>query len=173
METLQRYCTRFFINIVRPYFVMSTAAVLLGMDPYKLWTVCSGVLYHFSWRISSCCFRDIRGGNLFLTLISKCDRIDSMTLKSGNCAGQGRCWSSPSCSSNHVWTVPAVWMGALSYWKTPSLFENRGMHLITQPVRVLPFINNGTNRILYHDDAPQTTRAPRPCFTVGTRHSGL
>jgi hypothetical protein len=53
------------------------------------------------------------------------------------------------------------------------------MHLITQPVHVLPCSNsamkdnNGTNRILYHDTAAQTNTEPPPCFTVGTRHSGL
>jgi hypothetical protein len=33
--------------------------------------------------------------------------------------------------------------------------------------------NNGTNRILYHDVAVKTTTEPPPCFSVGTRHSGL
>jgi hypothetical protein len=36
-----------------------------------------------------------------------------MMFKSRDCAGQGRCWSSPSCSSNHDWTVLAVWMGTV------------------------------------------------------------
>jgi hypothetical protein len=40
-------------------------------------------------------------------------------FRSGDCAGQGRCWCSPLCSSNHDWTVPAV-----SSWKTASLFGN-------------------------------------------------
>jgi hypothetical protein len=52
---------------------------------------------------------------------------------------------------------------------------------ITRPVHVhvLPCNksamqgNNGTNRILYHDIAAQTTIEPPPYFTVGTRHSGL
>jgi hypothetical protein len=52
----------------------------------------------------------------------KTDQSDSVMFRSGECAGQGRCWSSPSCSSNHDRTVPAVWMGALSSWKTASLF---------------------------------------------------
>jgi hypothetical protein len=43
----------------------------------------------------------------------------------GDCAGQGRCRSSPSCSSNHDWTVPAVWMVTLSSRKIASLFGNK------------------------------------------------
>jgi hypothetical protein len=31
-------------------------------------------------------------------------------FKCGDCAGQGKCWSSPSCSSNNDWTVAAVWI---------------------------------------------------------------
>jgi hypothetical protein len=33
--------------------------------------------------------------------------------------------------------------------------------------------NNGTNRTLYHDIVAQTITEPSPCFTVGTRYSGL
>jgi hypothetical protein len=33
--------------------------------------------------------------------------------------------------------------------------------------------NNGTNRILYHDIAAQTITEPSPCFSIGSRHSGL
>jgi hypothetical protein len=47
-----------------------------------------------------------------------------LMFKSGDYAGQGRCWSSPSCSWNHDWTVPAVWIGALSPWRTTSFFGN-------------------------------------------------
>jgi hypothetical protein len=51
------------------------------------------------------------------------------------------------------------------------------MHLITQPVHILPSsnlvmkCNNGTNRILYHNIAAQTITEPPSCFTVGTRHA--
>jgi hypothetical protein len=38
-----------------------------------------------------------------------------MMFKSSDCAGQGRCWSPPSCSWNYEWTVSAVWMGTLSF----------------------------------------------------------
>jgi hypothetical protein len=41
-----------------------------------------------------------------------------MMFKSGDSADQGRCLSLPSRSSNLDWTVPAVWMGVLSSWKT-------------------------------------------------------
>jgi hypothetical protein len=53
------------------------------------------------------------------------------------------------------------------------------MYLITQPVHVLPCSNstmkgnNGTNRMLYHDIAAQTTTQTPPCVAVGTRHSEL
>jgi hypothetical protein len=78
------------------------------------------------WRISSSYFKDVEGGNLFLTLVSKADHSDSMMMfKSGDCSAQVQCWSSPSCSSNHDWTVPAVWLGTLSSWKTSSLFGNK------------------------------------------------
>jgi hypothetical protein len=60
-------------NGVGPHFAFDTAAVLFGMDSYKFWTVRSGILYHSSWITSSCCFRDVGGGNLFLTLVSKTD----------------------------------------------------------------------------------------------------
>jgi hypothetical protein len=45
------------------------------------------------------------------------------------------------------------------------------MHLITQPVHVLPCSNsamkgnNGTNRVQYHDIAAQTIIELPPCFT--------
>jgi hypothetical protein len=69
-------------------------------------------------------------------------------------------------------------MGAFC-WKTASLLGNHGMHLIIQPVHVLPCSNlamkgnNGTNRILYHDIAAQTITEPLLCFTFGTRRSRL
>jgi hypothetical protein len=48
------------------------------------------------------------------------------------------------------------------------------MHLITQPVHVLPCSNkamkgnNGTKSIQYQDIAAQTITEPHTCFTVGT-----
>jgi hypothetical protein len=53
------------------------------------------------------------------------------------------------------------------------------MHLITQPVHVLPCSNsamkgnNGTNRMLYQDIAAKTITERPPCFTVGTRYPEL
>jgi hypothetical protein len=61
---------------------------------------------------------------VFLTLVFKTDQSGSVTFKSGDCAGQGRCWSSSSCSSNHYWTVQAMSMGPLFSCKTTSLFGN-------------------------------------------------
>jgi hypothetical protein len=40
-------------------------------------------------EISLSCFRDVGGGNLFLTQVSKTDYSGSMMFKSGDCAGQG------------------------------------------------------------------------------------
>jgi hypothetical protein len=53
------------------------------------------------------------------------------------------------------------------------------MHLIIQPVHLLYRSNsamkgiNVTNRILCHDIGAQIINEPPPCFTVGTRYSGL
>jgi hypothetical protein len=94
------------------------------MDSYKFWTHSNVILYHSSWRTSQSCFRDIRGGKLFLTLVSKTEQSGSLMFKCGDCAGQGRCWNSSSCSSNYDSTIPSVWVGALSSWKTASLFWN-------------------------------------------------
>jgi hypothetical protein len=69
------------------------------MDSYTFWTACSGILYHSSWNTTSSYFRDVGHGNLFLTLVSKTDPSVSIVFKSDDCPGQGRSWSSPSCSS--------------------------------------------------------------------------
>jgi hypothetical protein len=90
----------------------------------QFWTVSSGVVYLSPWRTSSSFFRDVGGGNLFLTLVSKTDQSGSVVFKSGDYAGQGLCWISPSFSSNHDWTVLGVWMETLSSWKAASLFGN-------------------------------------------------
>ena len=81
------------------------------------WIVSRGILYHSLWRTSSSCLRDDGGGNLLLTLLSKTDKRDLMILKSGDCAGQGRCLSASSCSSNQDLTLLAVCMAELSSWK--------------------------------------------------------
>jgi hypothetical protein len=105
-------------------FAFSTAAVLLRTCSYMFSTVSSRILCHCSWRTSSSCSIDIGTGNLLLILVSKTDQSHSTMSKSGDGAGQGRCWSSPLCYSNHDWRVPTVWSGALSSWKTASLFGN-------------------------------------------------
>jgi hypothetical protein len=92
-----------------------------GMESYKFWTVSSEILYHSFWRS---CFRDVGGGNLFLNVVSKTYHSGPILFRPGECAAQGKRWSSPLCFSNHNWIVPAVWMGALSSWKTAALFGN-------------------------------------------------
>jgi hypothetical protein len=69
------------------------------MYSYRFWTVSNGILYYSSWRTCSSCFGDVGGGNLFLTLVSKTDQSGSAMFKCHDCSGQGRRWSSPSCSS--------------------------------------------------------------------------
>jgi hypothetical protein len=76
-----------------------------------------------------------------------------------------------------------VWMRAQSSSKTASLFRNNVWtmgctwlpNLSTNSLAVIhPWrINNGTNRILYHDIAAQTITEPPVRFAVGTRHSRL
>jgi hypothetical protein len=98
------------------------------ISSYKFCTVSSGILYHSPWRASSSYFRDVEGRNVFLTLVSKTDR-------SGDCDGQGRWRNSPSCSSNHDWTVPAVWIGHYRLGELHRCSEitfDHGMHLIAQ-----------------------------------------
>jgi hypothetical protein len=75
METLQILYTFLYLYGVGPPFAFNTTAVLLGMDSDKFCTICSGILYHYSWRTSSSCFRDVGGGNLCLTLVSKLTRV--------------------------------------------------------------------------------------------------
>jgi hypothetical protein len=103
-------------------------------------------------------------------------------FKYGDSVSQGRSWSSPSCSSNHDWTVQLCAWGTvilkncITVWKEHLI---HGMYLITQPVHVLPYSNsamkgkNGTNRILYHDITTPNHHRTSPCPTVGTRHSRL
>jgi hypothetical protein len=150
------------------------------MDSYKFWTVCSGILYHSRRTCSDCC-RNAGGGNMFLTLVSKTDQNGSVVFKSGDCAYQVRCWSSPSCSSNHDWTVPAVWMGELMSWKTVLLFGSNVWIMgctwlpnfytyslaVIRPWRVI------VGPMEYHNIATQIITEPLQCFTVRTRHSRL
>jgi hypothetical protein len=64
-------------------------------------------LYHF-WRTTQKTASALLWRCVY-TLVSKTDKSGSMMFKSVDCAGQGRCWSSPSGSSNHDWTIPPVW----------------------------------------------------------------
>jgi hypothetical protein len=90
----------------------------------RLWIVSSGILC-FSWRrTSSGCLRDVGGGNLLLTLLSKTDHSCWMIFKPGNCAGQRRCWSASSCSSYQDWTLLAVCMDGMSSWKSAKFLGN-------------------------------------------------
>jgi hypothetical protein len=83
-------------------------------------TVSKGILYHYSWRISSSYLRDYGRGNPLLTLLSKTDS-GWMIFMSGDCAGQGKCWSASSWSPNQDWTHLVVCMGKPSTWRKWSL----------------------------------------------------
>jgi hypothetical protein len=181
METLQILYTFLYQCDVEPPFAFNTAAVLLGMDSYKFWAVTSAILNHLSWRICPSCFRDVGSGNLFLSLVTRTTQSGSVVCRSSDCAGQGRCWSSPSCSSNYDWIVPAVWMEALSSWKSASLFENNAWIVgctwlpnlsaySLEVIRPWKVIMGPTE---YHEIAAQTITEPPPYFIVGTRHSRL
>jgi hypothetical protein len=86
METLQ-IGTHFHINMVLDHLLSS-------VQPQSLeWTRNSfeqsvAEIYTILEGTSSSCFRDVGGGNLFLTLISK---TGLMMFRSGDCAGQERC----------------------------------------------------------------------------------
>ena len=144
------------------------------------WIVSRGILYHSLWRTSSSCLRDDGGGNLLLTLLSKTDKRDLMILKSGDCAGQGRCLSASSCSSNQDLTLLAVCIGKMSSWKTASLLGNNiwtigctqlpNVHIVTDIIRPFKVII-GPAEYQYID--AQIITDPSPCFKVGTRNSGL
>jgi hypothetical protein len=136
------------------------------------------LFYHSSWRTASSYFRDVEGRNLFLILVSKTDQSGSIVFKSGEYAGQGRCWSSPSCPSNHDWTVQAVWIGTLSSWKTASLFGNNVWIMGCTLLLNLSMYSLGVIRpwrviMDQQNIAAQIITEPLPCFTAGTRHSGL
>jgi hypothetical protein len=96
-------------------------------------------------------------------------------------AGQGRCWFSPSCSSNRDWTVPAVWIEALSSWTTASFFGNNVwilgciwlLNLSMYPLAVIRLWRVIMGQTGFHDIATQTITEPPPCFTLVSRHSGL
>jgi hypothetical protein len=78
-------------------FAFSTDAVLLGMDSTSFEQSLVEFVYHSSWKTPSSCFRDVGGGNIFPTLVSKTVQSGSVTFRCGDYADQGRCWSSPSC----------------------------------------------------------------------------
>ena len=109
------------------------------------------------------------------------DHSGSMIFKSGDYAGQERCWSAPSCFSNLDWTLPAVCMGELSSWIIASLL---GINMWTIGCILLPQISTESLAVIwpfivikgpaeYQDIVAQIFIDLPPFFTVGTRHSGL
>ena len=100
METLAKD-THFFINTEFGHHLpviqlVSLVKLTLISSEYSLVEYCT----NSSWRTSSSCLRDGRGGNLLFTLPSKTDHSVSMIFISGDFAGQGICRSASSCSSN-------------------------------------------------------------------------
>jgi len=150
------------------------ACVLLAVDWYKFWTVCSAILYHCPWRTSSGCLRGDGGGTVLITILCATGHSGLMIFKSGDCAGQERCRSASSWSSNRHRTLLCGW--ANCHLENCIIVRKRHpdhrMHLVTWNVQV--FSSNSTTQSCY-----RTNRIPKyftdlpPCFTVGTRHSGL
>jgi hypothetical protein len=75
--------------------------------------MCSGKLYYTSCRMSCSWLRVDGWENVLLPLLCTTDHSGSIMLKSGECAGQGRCWRASSCSSNQDWTLLVVCMDEL------------------------------------------------------------
>jgi hypothetical protein len=96
------------------FFGFNTASVFLGMDSHKFWTVSSGSLYHFSWsywRWKSVPHSSLRNWREWFS------DVQIWWL----------CWPGKMLKFTFMlfdWTVPAVWMGTLSSWKTAWLFGN-------------------------------------------------
>jgi hypothetical protein len=70
-----------------------------------------------------------------------------MILMSGDCAGQGRCWSAHSCSSNQDWTIMCVCGGDLSSKNcSVELKEllDRRIHLVTYNFHIFTGGNSTT-----------------------------
>ena len=100
---------------VHPPFSCNTTCIVLEIDSYKFWIVCSGILFYPSWRTSCSCLRHTGGGNLHLIVLTKIDHSYMMMIKYGDCAGHGRCWSASSFSSNQDLKLLAVCVWANSH----------------------------------------------------------
>jgi len=173
--------THLFINIELSHHFTVIVCILLGIDSHTFWIVSRGILHHSSYRTSCSCLTHDGRGNLLLTILSETDHSDLTIFKSGDCAGQRRCWSAYSCSSIQEWTLLAVCMGKLSSWKTASLSENNIWTIActwlpkmsTQSLAVIRPFRVIIGPAQYQDIAAQIMTDPPPCFTVGTRHSGF
>ena len=115
-NSCERYTFLYQYTIQPPMPV--TACIPLGTESCMFWTVSRGLLYHSSWRTSTC-LRDDGGGNLLLTLLSKTDNSDSMIFVWRLC-WPGRMFK---CSSDQDLTLLAVCISKLSSWK-PALLGN-------------------------------------------------
>jgi hypothetical protein len=89
------------------------------MDSYKFWTVCIGILYHSSWRTSSNCFRDVGGGNLFLTVLQNCEWFSDVQI-------WWLCWSGKMLKFTFM-LFKLVLENCIIVWKC----LDHGMYLIT------------------------------------------
>ena len=177
METVLKD-TNFCINTELGSFTCNTACILLGKVSCKFSIISSGILYHSSRKISSSCLREDGGGNLILTLLCKTGHSGLMIFKSGNCAGQRRCWSASSFSSKQDWTLVAVCMSELSSWKIVSLLENKIWFIgctwlptvSTESLAVMWPFSVIIGPAKYQGIAAWVTTDLPPCFTVETRH---
>jgi len=98
-----------FINTKLDHHFTVIVCILLGTDSHTFWIVSRGILHYTSCRKSYICLRDDGRGNLRLTVLSETDHSELMIIKSGDCAGRGRCWSAYSCSSIQEWTLLVVY----------------------------------------------------------------
>jgi hypothetical protein len=90
-------------------FCFLYTAVLLGIDSYKFWTVCYGIVYHFLEEHLQVALEVLQVG-LCCSLQSPqlSTMVCSVMFQACERVVRGRCCIALSCSSNHDWAVPSV-----------------------------------------------------------------
>lgn len=88
------------------------------MDTTRPLKLCCGILHQ---DVSSRTFRSCKlwgGASMDQTCLSSISHRWSTRLRSGQFGGQVNTLNSSLCSSNHSWTILALWQGSLSCWKS-------------------------------------------------------
>jgi hypothetical protein len=134
------------------------------MESYKFRTASSGILYHSSWITSSSRCRDVGGGNLFLTLVSRLTRVvqwcSNLVIVFAREDAEVRLHAFQTLTKQFCVNGGTVVLENCIVARNLRLYY--GMHLVSQPVHILSCSNsamkgnNGTNRIPYHDISAQT-----------------